>query len=626
MRLIAFLLLAALAGHGLCDPLVLDAGMARQPLAGHVEMLRDRSGAMAIADAVAAAEAGYFQAVPGSIASGFMPGAVWLRFTLERQTAAPAQWWLAADGYLEGLDLYRPRADGGFERIAGGIELPAAERGIAYRNPVFVLDLPAGQAQTFFARLPVDGARRARLAVWLPESFQAEAVRDALRQGAYFGMVALVVAVNLALFAWQRRAVYGLYAAYVLSLALFFFIYKGHFQLFFEPPPGLGIAVARLAVSAWLAAQAALLSRLLELGRHLPRIDRAYRAFCYGVAGASAMAVLAGVFAPLAAAANLARVLAASLGLALPLLLLRRGVAQAGTYLLAFGLLLAAVLLVTVEQHGLFQVAWDFSTDALLQAATLPHVVVMHLIVARHFRKMQAARQRAECELALERHRGDDQGQFLSLLAHEIRGPLTVIDGTAQLLAMAGRAEACQVAAIRTGVARIAALLGNCLTGERIAGHGWQLDIGAVDLAAVARAAAAAHSSSRHAIHCRLDALPERFPCDGGLLRIVLDNLLDNAVKYSPGGGRIEVRGRLQPDGGVCLEVEDEGVGIDPGEADKIFDRYYRTRQVAEVAGAGLGLHLVRRIAELHGGGAVCRSRPGRGTCIAVNLPAARSG
>jgi signal transduction histidine kinase len=113
----------------------------------------------------------------------------------------------------------------------------------------------------------------------------------------------------------------------------------------------------------------------------------------------------------------------------------------------------------------------------------------------------------------------------------------------------------------------------------------------------------------------------------------VLTNLLDNAIKYSPDGGRIEVEAAAGS-GEVCLTVRDHGVGIPPEERERVFERFYRAHAGrpgaagAVAGGMGIGLYLTRQIVELHGG-RVRADAPGDGaggTSVVVTLPAGPTG
>ena len=119
-------------------------------------------------------------------------------------------------------------------------------------------------------------------------------------------------------------------------------------------------------------------------------------------------------------------------------------------------------------------------------------------------------------------------------------------------------------------------------------------------------------------------AAPILLPADRVRIRQLLMNLLTNAIKYTPAGGRVAIGCRVAPDV-VQLEVMDTGIGIAPGDLPNIFDRFWRAdparSRTGERPGVGLGLAICQWIAEAHGGTIAVQSRPGRGTTFTVALP-----
>jgi len=120
------------------------------------------------------------------------------------------------------------------------------------------------------------------------------------------------------------------------------------------------------------------------------------------------------------------------------------------------------------------------------------------------------------------------------------------------------------------------------------------------------------------------DGLPT-VAADEPALRRVFLNLIGNAVKYGAGGGWIGIRAQAV-NGGVDVAVSDRGIGIAPAEQRRIFEPFYRAPEVvtAQIQGAGLGLSLVKRIVEAHGGRIAVTSEPGKGSTFTVTLPAMR--
>ena len=108
-------------------------------------------------------------------------------------------------------------------------------------------------------------------------------------------------------------------------------------------------------------------------------------------------------------------------------------------------------------------------------------------------------------------------------------------------------------------------------------------------------------------------------------LKEVMVNLISNAIKYSPKGGGVRIRLRLE-EANLRIDVQDEGIGISPENLPKLFQAFYRvdSSHTAEIAGTGLGLVIVKAIVEHHGGRIWVESEVGKGTCISFLIPVRR--
>jgi signal transduction histidine kinase len=133
--------------------------------------------------------------------------------------------------------------------------------------------------------------------------------------------------------------------------------------------------------------------------------------------------------------------------------------------------------------------------------------------------------------------------------------------------------------------------------------------------------------SPRAPKHSLRSSFAPNFPIirgDADQLRRALFNLVQNAIKYSPDGGEVLVVGEVVPPSGVILRVIDQGVGIAPGDKERIFERFHRAdnRLSRSTAGVGLGLYITRSIVEGHGGRIWAESAgPGRGSVFTMLLP-----
>jgi PAS domain S-box-containing protein len=222
--------------------------------------------------------------------------------------------------------------------------------------------------------------------------------------------------------------------------------------------------------------------------------------------------------------------------------------------------------------------------------------------------------------------------EFLSIASHELKTPLTSVKGYAQLLEMAAATEKLSPERVRNAaarvheqVARLEALINDLLDVSRIQQGQLELRLSRFDLAELARSVVerfeeGADISPTHALHV---AAPDPVfgLWDAERLDQVLTNLLSNALKYSPDGGRIDVDVACK-DSVAILAVRDQGIGIPPEEQRKLFQPFQRTHQVQRgITGTGLGLFIVRQIVEQHGGEVQVDSREGEGSRFVVLLP-----
>jgi two-component system phosphate regulon sensor histidine kinase PhoR len=220
---------------------------------------------------------------------------------------------------------------------------------------------------------------------------------------------------------------------------------------------------------------------------------------------------------------------------------------------------------------------------------------------------------------------------FVANASHELRTPLTSIKGFVEALedgAVADPPTAQRfLAKIRTHADRMAALVADLLELSRLESGErpprWQpvspARLAEDVVASFAQAAAAARTTLVHA-----DAGAPEVVSDPDRLRAILQNLVDNAVKYTPAGGHVEVKTAGGPDGSALITVADDGPGIAAEHLPRIFERFYRVDKARsrDVGGTGLGLSIVRHLAEGVRVKVAVESQPGRGTRFTVRVPA----
>ena len=228
-------------------------------------------------------------------------------------------------------------------------------------------------------------------------------------------------------------------------------------------------------------------------------------------------------------------------------------------------------------------------------------------------------------EHALEKTRSD----FVATASHELRTPLAAVYGAVRTLRRddvqlteADRAQFLEM--IESEATRLARIVDQILLAGQLDADAVELEVTECDPEQVAAGvieSAAIHVPQTISLDLSADG-SEPIRCDENKLRQVLVNLVDNAVKYSPGGGRVELRVRSS-NGSCLIEVADEGLGIPDDERERIFEKFYRLdpQQTQGVGGSGLGLYICRELVERMNGSLRVESEPGKGSRFTVDLP-----
>ena len=246
--------------------------------------------------------------------------------------------------------------------------------------------------------------------------------------------------------------------------------------------------------------------------------------------------------------------------------------------------------------------------------------------------EQRRAQEDIRAALRKERELNELKSRFVSMTSHEFRTPLAAILSSAELLRDYGerlpeseRAEL--IVIVESAVRRMSRMLENILTIGRADAGRLDFAPAAVDLPQLCETIV---RDARRAAADQVAEVPEvrtRFTGDGAvrtlderLLRHILGNLLSNALKYSPGRADVELDVELHP-GRTVFTVTDRGIGIPPDDLPRLFDTFHRAGNVGNIAGTGLGMAIVKRAVDRHGGSIEVESRVGEGSRFVVSLP-----
>ncbi len=228
--------------------------------------------------------------------------------------------------------------------------------------------------------------------------------------------------------------------------------------------------------------------------------------------------------------------------------------------------------------------------------------------------------------LSKERNASATQRAFVSMVSHEFRTPLTIIDAEAyRLVKLKDNIQPADIErrakSIRSAVVRMITLIDSVLCSAQAQENRVNYSPELINLHDLIRTVCLDRSrDDTIAIDCIIGDLPEHIYADKNLLIYVFDNLVGNAIKYSPGSPLIKVIGSKDGDYAV-ITVLDFGIGIPAEDMPKLFEPYFRAANVSSFSGSGVGLYIVQTFVRLHGGRVEAKSVLGQGSTFTVRLP-----
>jgi len=309
------------------------------------------------------------------------------------------------------------------------------------------------------------------------------------------------------------------------------------------------------------------------------------------------------------------------------------------------------LVLVAVPLQGVF-VPETFTRSALMVAVAPLYVGFVALISKRNRKRARAAIMLAQerdtlmAELVmakLESDRGREQAeaanraksQFLANMSHELRTPLNAILGFSEIISSKIFAKDDErtveyASLIHSSGKHLLALINDILDLAKIEAGRWQLQEAELNLHAIAADSLQQITwraqNDNIILENAVDPALDGIFADERSIKQILLNLLSNAVKFTPENGTVKVFARRHADGGMILGVSDTGIGIAAEDQAKVFDSFGQGKHDVAIVdkGTGLGLTIVKGLAEAHGGTVRLESQVGVGTTVTLRLPAAR--
>lgn len=590
-------------------------------LVAHSQILLDPEGRFS-ADEVAFSElAQRFVPMKKPLGMGFTSDTVWLRLNL-RSTQAQ-EWWLQmAQPVMENITVFERDPAGFWHQQSNYPRSSDIAAGLNTRQPTFSLQLSPTEPRLILLRLQTRTAMVSNMTLWQPKDLQAKETSESFAWGMVTGAYALVI-VFYALFAiWTREHVYGWYSTLIcINFLAAAFTDRWNFDVGLGLSPEGQVTVLGLVLSLAPTVAFVFITAYARIQDHWPRFVRMFLAVTMCVSAVAFVLVLTDQYRLSALLVQPFSILMVVVNSVMLVALSWAGNKRAQLLLLAFTVFHFSVGWRFMRNIGHIEpTVWN---EHAYQIGAFIHMLILSTGIFSGYNSLRRESERQQAKAAAEAQLREQQSNFLGMVAHEVKTPLAVITATSDNLKITPdmpesalqRAEK-----ISRNSQKIQDIFQSYLDHEQVLNKHKALQLREVDLQGMLQSLVQDFQDT----HGRTVALDVpagiKLMADRQLLSIAVNNLLGNAQKYAPTESAIGLQVGFS-DGQVEIIVTDNGPGIEADDLSNIFKPYYRGSNSGRQQGSGLGLHLVRYIAEQHQGSASAMLQTGGGMKFVISLP-----
>ena len=663
------------------DPVTLHSDSPPPTLKGHLSWYRDSSASLDINSIIERYQQGHFSPANDFPSFGYTRDIVWIGFSVHHEGLTDNYWLLeVAPAFLDQVQLFSLRHNELRDLGKQGDRTPWHGRELPWRNALFHLDTSQSGETTYFLKIVSTSSIAAQPKLRQTSDFVAISTGEMLLFGLLLATGTLLCALSLFFLLMLKQRLYLYFFFYIAAFTFIVAQLEGVIHLILHPDNALHLEWLQIIFqSIGLVAMALMFSEITELHRHHPRSNRWLVRGCLILAALGFVPALGGHDS---ISILFYWLLIGLLGIVIPVttFAMRRQIGvvaypySAAFAVIGLGLLVrfiwvfgatgpntlsennfpilmllhvAVMFIALAAKYAQLDSAMKKARDAALHSMQQSERMLEGLVEQRtqqldqanqslaeqldisqqHSAALEKVRDRLAVALDEEKRLSLEQKRFLRMVAHEFRTPLSVIQMAADMIRADPRTPDVHAVTncdrIQHASERMASLINQALREDKLDSVVWRGNAAFVSVADIIRQGihyAEMVSAGRHIISSDCDE-DLAIQGDRELLATLLNNILDNAVKYSPADSRIEVSAFRRTDHCVCLRVRDYGRGMSKEECQQVLEKYFRARTATDVPGMGLGLYLVDRIVRLHNGTLDIDSNPGAGTTFTVCFP-----
>ncbi len=643
-------------------------------LKSHWQVLEDKTGSLSITDILqdqaSAAPKPIFTALPGDLSASYTKSVYWLKLELQRKnTQASSQWWMEiTPNMLDDVRAYHVANDQIISTHQSGDRTLFANAETRHRLAVFRLHLADTEKHTVYLRIQTTSALYFSAHLYTPKAFAEASNFQSSLMGIFYGVMLAMITYNLILTFGYRDRANLFYLCLSTFTLLVGFNNNGHLALYFAPDNvWLVELIQSLAVPGLLLLYSLFITSFLQLSKIMPEIAKGFRILQI-FAVLIIIAVLLGWNRQVAATAQILAFIQMIVVLPIGMLIGWRGYRPGYIVVAATAAWIAGGVLIILRNLGIIESSWltEFGYQIgaaieiiLLALAQADRINIIKNENAQTQTQLLSISQRAEqeleekiqqrtkemAELIARLEKLDKQkNEFLGIAAHDLKNPLTGIIGLSDLMrklesGITPEQRYSYLERISRSGQRMMHIITNLLDVNAMESGNAKLEKHRIHLYEICHQVVMQYEHNLRAkeLHCQVAYAQTQAQdsfinqqdiiilADPNACFQILDNLISNAIKYSPIGKNISVQ-LLRSQDFAQVRIQDQGSGLSQEDQEHLFERFSKLSSIPTAGehSTGLGLSIVKKLSEAMGGSVYCETELGAGCCFVVNFPLAK--
>ncbi len=616
--------------QGSQKPLVIHQDNAPANISGQSAYFEDASGKLTLDDV----RKKQFTPNPGPVYQfGFTQSAYWFRFKLRnKSTVNQNHWYVSWDsGLNDHVDLYLPQPGGKYKLLKGGLKARANEKAYSGLSPLFSLGvLPKDSVQTYYVRLKANEPLIGQLMLMNQDQYIHQLPNALALVWFVIGFQLLRMFYNLVLARYVRNTSFRWYSLHTLVVTFSVLGSFGVTAYLIDDSPAWAAFLNSLFYLLMPATYTLFIYSLLNVPVYFPKLKFVFIGIIAFSTGQVIMYFLVPAMYVLQSNNYLFLFTEAFLISVSLYALVRRYDVNVYLMIPCF-LTLVPFIFLNLRALGYINYGWIYP---MIYITNILEILALSLVLGKIIQQAERERITTEKALLTEKLEAEKlfeldkhKTQFFANISHEFRTPLTLLLAPAEELIKKYPAESLLPVIQRNGQ-RLLTLINQLLNMTRLEAGQMKAEIKQADLPQFIRLHAAAFASLAESRGISFDVKgsdKEIKTCfDPEKLEIILNNLLSNAFKFTPKGGKVRISFDYTADLKSCIiKVSDTGIGISPENLDKIFDRFYQIdgSLLRNYEGSGIGLALVKELTGVIKGKIRVESKENEGTTFSLKFP-----